>query len=124
VTSIIQTKDTSVYVGGGLLDRGGAVKLEKEKDIWVITQTISSKEGLAGAKVRSLFEDTSGKLWAGSEYDGLAIFDGKKSLQLKKSNGLSDDEVKAIIEDSHGFIWIGTKSGLTRIDKAKADIKQ
>ena len=96
------------------------------------TGEITVSDGIAGEKVRSLFLDSSGRLWVGSEYDGLAVFyDFKISdtgrfshsgpIILTTDNGLPNNEVKVISEASDGNIWVGTRSGLLRIDKGGID---
>jgi len=70
---------------------------------------------LAGGKVRSLFQDASGALWFGSEYDGVARFDGEKWLVLNNKDGLSGLEVKTMLQTQNGDLWLGTENGITRI---------
>jgi len=63
--------------------------------------------------ITSLFVDSRGRLWAGTEGGGLLCWnpDGVPVLHYTHDEGrkdsISSDRVSAIIEDSLGFIWIG-----------------
>jgi len=67
--------------------------------------------------------DSKSNLWFGSEYDGLAVFDLKRGMEVKKimtaKDGLSHDEIKVMKEDTEGNIWIGTLKGLVKIVKGE-----
>ena len=58
----------AVYVATGYGDRGGLALYRN--GTWSV---LSVADGLPGANVRSVFEDSGGRLWVGSEYDGLAV---------------------------------------------------
>lgn len=117
ITSIIGTRDGRVVVGGGLYTRGGGVKFIYSSGRWEKEITITKESGLAGEKIRSLYEDSQNLLWVGSEYDGLAVFYDGGSLIIDETCGLSCNEVKIIREDKDGDIWLGTRRGVTRIMK-------
>lgn len=115
ITSIISTED-KVYIGSGLLDRGGLDIFEFKDRKWNYTETISYESGLlAGQKVRSLFLDGN-YLWVGSEYDGLSIInlENMNSVIVKKS--LPHPEIKVIYYDK-GSLWLGTLDGLAFLDE-------
>ncbi len=115
ITSLFRDRDSRIWAGGGLLDRGGLACFEKVAGDWRITRVLSQADGLAGAKVRSLFEDRDGRLWVGSEYEGLAFRDQTGWTVRRAVDGLAHDEVKAIRQDEDGAIWIGTRDGVTVI---------
>ncbi len=117
ITSIIETGGGMVIVGGGLYTKGGGTGFVYQDGRFIKSGVFTVENGLAGEKIRSLFEDSGNRLWVGSEYDGLAVIYGDKSIILDKAHGLSCDEVKIIREDSSGNMWIGTRSGVTRIMK-------
>lgn len=116
ITSLIETSDGYLWAGCGLNDRGGAVRFSFDGENWEIDRSLNKNDGLAGEKVRSLFEDL-GIIWFGSEYDGLALSDGHAWRTLTLEDGLSDLEIKAIKQDSDGNIWLGTRNGITRINQ-------
>lgn len=119
VTAIINRRNQTVAVGSGLYKYGGATILEPQADRFMLRENLTKDNGLAGEKVRSLFEDSQGRLWLGSEYDGLTILDGERITILDKQTGLSQNEVKVISEDKDGNFWIGSLKGLTRIEKGQ-----
>ncbi|AFA50021.1 ligand-binding sensor domain-containing protein [Acetobacterium woodii] len=117
ITTIINRQDKTVVVGGGLYKYGGATVFRCENDKWTPCSRLTKASGLAGEKVRFLYEDKQGRLWVGSEYDGLTLMDNETVINLSDKTGLSQNEVKSITEDKDGNYWIGTLKGLTRIDQ-------
>lgn len=119
INSIIQLKDHSMLCGGGLYTMGGGTKFAFQNDTWVKTSTLTKADGIAGEKVRSLYEDRKGRLWVGSEYDGLAVLATTTwpttSFKLDSKSGLFSNEVKKIVEDADGNIWLGTRRGITKL---------
>jgi ligand-binding sensor domain-containing protein len=117
ITAIIGTGDGRVTAGGGLYNRGGGVEFIYRNGRWEKEIIYTKESGLAGEKIRSLYIDSQKRLWAGSEYDGLAVLSGSGALILDETCGLSCYEVKIIREDKNGDIWLGTRRGVTRITK-------
>ncbi|GAB3902075.1 hybrid sensor histidine kinase/response regulator [Larkinella knui] len=74
--------------------------------------------------VRSLFEDSKGQLWVGTETGGLCTLsknNGKFSIYRqseKDPKSLSNNRVRAIDEDRFGNLWIGTDGGINRFNPA------
>lgn len=117
INAVIQLVNRDVIAGGGLYTKGGGTVFTFDGMKWSAKTKIDKKDGLAGAKIRSLMEDSKKRLWVGSEYEGLAVFDNGVSKILTDKNGLSNNEVKCMKEDKDGAILIGTRMGLVRIDK-------
>ena len=128
INAIIEIADSLILTGGGLFTKGGGTLFSHDKNGWVKAGGMTTSDGIAGDKVRSLYLDSNGSLWVGSEYDGLAVFrdfgssaEGEFSYSdlavLTIDNGLPNNEVKVVAEAADGSIWIGTRSGLLRIDK-------
>jgi ligand-binding sensor domain-containing protein len=115
VTALVEDSEGSVWAGMGLLDRGGACRFDYTEDGWGIALVLTQEDGLAGAKVRSIFAQPDGTLWFGSEYDGLARYDGRNWRTFTEADGLAAPEVKVILQDRDGYLWLGTVDGLTRI---------
>ncbi|MFT4925205.1 MAG: ligand-binding sensor domain-containing protein/signal transduction histidine kinase [Phenylobacterium sp.] len=82
-----------------------------------------SSGSLSSDSVRSIFEDSDGILWIGTNDGGLNQFDRASQrfvswrFEQGNPNSLSNDSVYSIIEDSQGDLWIGTDKGLNRYDK-------
>ncbi|MDT3402053.1 hybrid sensor histidine kinase/response regulator [Mucilaginibacter terrae] len=65
--------------------------------------------------VRSVFEDSMGDFWVGTEA-GLILFDRKNKRIIKKyttDDGLGNNHVLNIEEDKAGNLWISTYNGLS-----------
>jgi len=118
VSCITQGRDGAVWVGTGLLDRGGAARFSRLGERWVLDRVRTREDGLAGEKVRSIFQDSRGAWWIGSEYDGVLWENGDTHTVLTDYDGLSSSEVKAFVESSDGILWLGTRDGVTRVDLA------
>ena len=77
---------------------------------------LDKDEGLTGNVVRSLYEDSKGNIWIGTD-NGLDKYDGY-DLHSFRETDISETNVLAINEDRNGNIWIGTQSkGLFRISE-------
>ena len=112
INTIMQRGDSAgLWVGTGFAGAGGAVVIDN--DTW---RAAGRQQGLAGDKVRSIFEDSRGRLWFGSEYDGIAVFGATQRAMIGELDGLAGPEVKAILEYPDGTFWLGTNGGLTRIE--------
>ncbi|MDO5028919.1 MAG: two-component regulator propeller domain-containing protein [Bacillota bacterium] len=125
LTAIIELKPDYVLTGGGFYDKGGANLFRKKDGGWTMVQTIRKEDGLPGAKVRSFYIDQKGRLWIGSEYDGVGLYnfqikDDFLSLDpifiITEDHGLASGEVKFIQEDEKNY-YLGTQQGLSQISK-------
>lgn len=72
---------------------------------------------LSNNSVKAIFEDTAGKLWVGTEFNGLNRLDPATDLfthylhDKQRPDGLSHDHVSDILEDDQGRLWIATNGG-------------
>lgn len=64
----------------------------------------------------SIFEDSKGNYWLGSDQEGVAMFDGHTLSYFTKNEGLSDNQIRSIQEDKEGNIWLETGKGVNRYD--------
>ena len=82
---------------------------------------LSADEGLSQTSVFTMFQDSYGFVWLGTE-DGLNRFDGQAVTVYKRDHqdpgSLPHDLVWSIAEDPSGDLWIGTEGGgLARWDR-------
>ncbi len=116
INTLMQTRTgTGLWVGTGFAGAGSAVYIDQNG--W---RRAGRPQGLAGDKVRSIFEDSMGRLWFGSEYEGLAVFGAARLAIIGVANGLAGPEVKAILEYPPHTFWLGSNGGLTRIENFDA----
>ena len=82
---------------------------------------ISIDEGLSQASVNTIFQDSDGFIWIGTQ-DGLNRYDGYhikvfKTDQVDKTS-LPSNEINCLFEDKAGMIYIGTNDeGLSVYNK-------
>ena len=84
-----------------------------------VFHSLSIKDGLSEATVRSIMEDRKGFMWFGTE-DGLNKYDGYDftvyKTTVQDSFSVSSNNIKCIYTDSKGSLWIGTRHGLNLYD--------
>lgn len=73
---------------------------------------IVSGAPLAGQRINALLVDRTDRVWAGTEEQGLALWDGESWQALTTRDGLPDDRVVALFEDRQGRVWVVTGRGL------------
>jgi len=112
VTGIVEDGNGTLWVATGFAGRG-AVSLLHE-GVW---SKLERHIELDNRKVRSVFEDQSGQIWLGYEYDGLSVFDGQTWFNISHTDGLAGEEVKAVLQDESGTYWIATPQGLSVIEQ-------
>ena len=81
---------------------------------------IRSEDGLNQNTITSLFMDSAGMLWIGTQ-DGLHAYNGHDFTIFTHSpndpSSISESYVSDIIQDSEGYIWVSTFSqGVSRLD--------
>jgi ligand-binding sensor domain-containing protein len=76
-------------------------------------------ESPIGEYVTSIFEDSKGNLWFGTNGNGIARYDGEKLKYFTTKDGLPSDRVTGVVEDSTGILWFKTGEGLSKYDGKK-----
>ena len=71
----------------------------------------SLEDGLPQSTAYSVYQDTRGYLWVGTE-SGVARFNGTKFTVFDRTSGLPGNNVRSVIEGSDGNIWVGTDKGV------------
>ncbi|MDR3254141.1 MAG: response regulator [Synergistaceae bacterium] len=67
--------------------------------------------------ISTLFEDSPGSLWVGTNDSGLAIYRNGQFTILGVEDGLPSSTIRDIEEDSAGDVYVATVSGIARITK-------
>lgn len=87
----------------------------------LVTHTDASGSQLA-LHIRELYRDRRDRMWIGTRYDGLWVFEpGNGWLKHyyhipNDTTSLPDNQVVSLMEDRSGKIWIGTPYGLGVLD--------
>ena len=86
-------------------------------------EKISIENGLSQSTVTSIFQDSKGFIWLGTE-DGLNKYNGYEFIVYRHDpddpRSISDNSIQSIHEDHNQVLWIGTNGkGLNRFDRGK-----
>ena len=108
VNDILQTRDGYLW----LATFGGLVRFDGMR--FVIFDR--STPGIESQRMRALYQDRNGVLWAGTE-DGMLIqFDGRRFTTYSSKDGLPHDGAIRIEEDDGGCLWVTWIGRITRFD--------
>ncbi len=85
---------------------------------------------LGGAFVRALLVGPDGRLWIGTDANGVSVYDPARDRFARlqhdpqRSDTPSHDQVRALALGKDGAIWLGTREGLDRIDPASGRVER
>ncbi|WP_169304425.1 hybrid sensor histidine kinase/response regulator transcription factor [Pedobacter frigoris] len=111
---IFEDKDKNVWIGttGGLFVydyHTGKVTSHFKNEV--------DLNALQSDHINCLLQDTEGKIYIGTYYGGVSVYDplSKKFKTYTEKNSLSNNNVLAMVED-RGTMWISTDNGLSKLD--------
>jgi signal transduction histidine kinase/ligand-binding sensor domain-containing protein len=111
VNDILQTRDGYLW----LATFGGLVRFDGVRFV-VFDRSV---EGVGSLRVRTLLEDRSGTLWAGTE-DGMLIRHREgRFTTFATADGLPPESALRIDEDGDGHLWITWLETVTRYNGAR-----
>jgi ligand-binding sensor domain-containing protein/serine phosphatase RsbU (regulator of sigma subunit) len=73
----------------------------------------NTEDGLPQSQVLSVFQDSKGYIWFGTNSGGVGKFDGNKFYNLTTNDGLLNDVVFSITETADHEMLFGTSKGLS-----------
>lgn len=118
VSSMIQ-KDNWILMG---YQFGGLVLMDESSGHSISILHQNYHESLTSNNITSMFVDTKGYLWVGTDF-GLnrikfdqLFYKNPRFQKINVENGLSDNTIHGIIEDNQGAIWVSTNKGLAKIN--------
>jgi signal transduction histidine kinase/ligand-binding sensor domain-containing protein len=80
-------------------------------------------KSIADDAIRSIFEDSKGRLWIGTAFKGLELFDRRKGrfihIRNPQGKGAPSNYVRSMTEDRQGKLWVCTSGGLYRLSEAE-----
>ena len=103
---VLGTRDGYVYIGG----YSGVIRYDG-----TTFERMSAESGLTNA--RTLFEDSKGRLWAGTNDNGVVVLDGTQRRHYTYEDGLTSSSVRAFAEDKDENIYIGSTDGIACVDR-------
>ena len=114
VRIVVEDRQGRIWVG-----TGGSGLLCLEGGQW---KAYSSKDGLAGNFVMTLFCDAEGELWISTYGSGLSRLHGGKFSNYNTQNGLADNFITHITEDRNGWLWMASsQKGAFRVARHEFD---
>lgn len=105
---VIQTLDGYVWIGsyGGLIRYDGTDFKNYSEE----------KEGIASSSVRTLFEDSKGRLWIGTNDAGVYTYEHGVFTKINNQDDHTFLCIRDFAEDSDGIIYAASNSGLAKIE--------
>ncbi len=111
VHALLADRNGGLWVG----TNGGGLMFLKDG----VARTFRVADGLGADIVRSLFQDSKGRVWAGTNA-GLSLLEGGRFRSWNAASGFTSRVVRAIREDAQGALWIGTNGdGLFRMQDGR-----
>ncbi|MDR1120781.1 MAG: response regulator [Dysgonamonadaceae bacterium] len=83
-------------------------------------------ESLPTNNINCIFQDSRFRIWAGTEGEGLLLFNPEKNRFerfLSEESGLSSNIIYSMLDDNEGYLWVTTSSGLLRIHTEQKTVK-
>lgn len=76
-----------------------------------------SPKSVSSKNIRSLYEDSRGLVWVGTQERGVSIYHPEDGTfqHLDVGDGLPSSSVSSILEDNNGDMWLATTNGLAQI---------
>ena len=109
---ILGSRDGYVYIGG----YSGVMRYDGSE-----FERLDASKGITSARI--IFEDSRGRIWVGTNDNGVVAVDGENSIHYTYKDGLPSSSIRSFAEDPEGNIFIGTTTGLCYVD-CNGELKQ
>ncbi len=108
--TILQTSDGHIWIGsyGGLIRYNG-----KEFRNYSVEGAITS------SSIRSLFEDSQGRLWIGTNDAGVVVMENDVFTKIESPEDMSFLCIRDFVQGSDGTIYVASNSGIAKISEGK-----
>ncbi len=109
VLALLETREGYLWLGTGK----GLLRFD---GVGFTSFTAQNTPGMLGDRISfgTLWEDTKGVVWAGTDFTGVLRNDHGHWQTLQEKQGLSGGKVLRIDGDESGAVWIYTEAGVTR----------
>ena len=98
VNCLLAARDGSLWIG---TEGGGVIRYRNH-----VFRPYPTQAGFANNFVRTLFQDSRGTVWVGSD-QGLFKVEGNHLERVDATDGVPSIYVRAIAEDKEGNLWVG-----------------
>lgn len=115
ITTILPTQHGKLWLGYG---DGGVVRGEPDPYQF---KTILEPSVLRGKAVRAMHEDSTGRIWIGTEGGSLACILTGRYLNWNLSLATSGDSILGILSDADGDLWLGTSRAIYHVTRSDLD---
>lgn len=108
--TVIQTAEGYVWIGsyGGLIRYDGTT-----------FHNYSENGVFPSSSIRALFQDSSGRLWIGTNDQGVFFYENDGFTKVDYDDNTKFLSVRSFAEDKNGSVYVGATSGLARTDGGK-----
>jgi streptogramin lyase len=114
VRDILEDRNQSIYVataGGGI---SRFVFTDTLKETYSVDH-FSLSEGMPQNRVNCLHEDRWGRIWFGTENNGLGYIQNDTVKVIERRHGPAGNSIRSMAEDEFGYLWVGTAgAGVSR----------
>ncbi len=102
---ILCSEDGYIWIGGysGIIRYDGST-----------FERLDATEGLTSGRV--IYEDSHGRLWVGTNDNGVVVLDDEEGKRLTYDNGLNSSSIRTFAEGGDGNIYIGSTGGICYVD--------
>ena len=127
IYAISKTPIGELWIGTG---KGLCKMMDDEKNLSISFENYGRILDRISISIRTIYVDTKGKLWLGTQFNGLVEFDPKTGIAKQVlineeiAGAKTNKEVRAICETRDGNFWIGTMNGLYLLQAYTGEISE
>lgn len=122
IRSMVEDKNHLLYIGTD----AGLYVMNMISETFTRLALETDEGTRVSTAVNSLFIDKDGKIWIGSMYQGVFLYDPiKKKLShiTTKAHSFTQNVIWSIYGDRSGTIWVGSRLGLLRHNKLSQELE-
>jgi ligand-binding sensor domain-containing protein len=122
IRAIIKDKDGNMWVATA---GAGLYKLTVNESK-IKSQNYTTADGLLHNRLTCLHYDKQGRLWYGTENNGIGyLYNGVvQKKYLSRKDGLQSNTIRCLTEDESGYLWVGTAGyGIASFPLYQGDFK-
>ncbi len=132
IRSVMEDRDRNLWINttqGGLNKITYKNRLENKQFFVNYKPDPANEFSISSEKGANLFQDKEGRIWIGTNGDGLNLYENDQRfirIQLNPKDSLSipNNRIRAMYQDRKGRFWIGTVDGISLFDPLTLKIKK